>query len=276
MVEGWARSNPEIQALMKENGGDINAALRDAAKTHPHIIDEISQKVDHAQGNYRDYTQAEQRLRKVVPFYGWDRHIVQSTYRLLAEHPGRTAFATQLGQQGHAINERDFGALPTYLQDMVKFTPMNWLLGKSTQYGTTGISTKAIGPFSSDADLAATLGSALHGRAGTHTEEAGNLNPLFTGLVEQLTGRSMLTGAPLKDKLNYGAFNVPARVVLGTPQARAFESLFGRHPLGQPKTPPASQVSLALQLLGYAGLPVKRVDLPHEHRNAALQNLPPR
>jgi hypothetical protein len=275
MVEGWANSDPVFQSVLARNGGDINAAFAEVAKTHPHVIDEISQKVDHAQGNYRDYSPTEQKFRAIVPFYGWDRHIVQSTYRMLAEHPGRTAAAAALGQQGHQINERDFGLLPTYLRDLVKISPMDRLFGPSAGR-VTGLSTHAIGPFESDADIAGTLSSLAHGRAGTHTEEASNLNPLFSGMIEQLTGRSLLTGAPLPDKLSHGVLNVPLRVALQTPQARLAEEYLNVHPLGKRKSSPASLTSFQLQLAALLGIPVKRLDLAHEHQIAGLQGQGPK
>jgi hypothetical protein len=274
MIEGWAKSEPEVQAALKQNGGDINLALRQVAKSDPHIIDEISQRVDHAQGNYRTYSPAEQKLRQVIPFYGWDRHIVQSTYRILAERPALATAGIHVGQQGQQVTQQTLGALPSYLQGVVKLSGLPGFMG-SLNGATPVLNTKAVGPFEADAGLLRIVESLVHGKAGASSEEASSINPLLAATIEQITGRNLVTGAPVKDKLPLGFLNVPVRAALGVPQARLVEALIGSHPLGQSKHP-VSPVDWRLQLASLLGVPVKKLDLAQAHKLAQLEGTPPK
>jgi hypothetical protein len=274
MIDGWAHSEPEIQAAMQANGGDINAAMRQVAKTDPHVIEEISARVDHAQGNYRTYSAPEQKLRTIVPFYGWDRHIVQSTYRLLAERPAVAAAGFAVGRAGEQKTLKDFGELPTYLQGIVRLGGLPGFMG-SMDGRTPAVSTKALGPFEADAAIMRTIESLFHGQAGTSPEEAGNVNPFLVALVEQITGRNVATGSTLKDNLPFGFGNILPRAILGVPQARLLEEAANWHPLGKPKRP-TSAADIQSQLSALLGpLAVKKIDVPSANRIAASQGQRP-
>lgn len=273
MVEGWAKSSPEIRAAMTRNGGDINQAMREVAKSDPHVLDEISQRVDHAQGNYRTYSPAEQKLRQIVPFYGWDKHIIQSTYRILAEHPLTANVGYNAGMYGTAVSNKEFGALPTYLQGIVKLGGLPKFMGPLNGR-TPVISTKAIGPFSADADILRTAEGLVHGRAGTSSEMANDVNPLLTSLIQQITGRDIVTGTTVRDKLPFGLANVFIRAGLSVPQLAPLEDYFKMHPLGQSPNP-VSQADWQSAIAAMLGTPVKKLDVPHANLVASKQGQPP-
>jgi hypothetical protein len=272
MIEGWAKSEPAVQKAMAENGGDINKALRQVATTDPHILHEISSRVDHAQGNYRTYSAAEQKLRQIVPFYGWDRHIIQSTYRILAERPGTANVGLKLGQQGQQSNLAQYGKLPAYLQGLVGI-PKSWLPGwllKAEGAGTTPVlESKAFEPFSTDADILKFAQSAFSGKPGAANDQLSSVNPYITGALEYATGKNLLTGTALKGHIPGGFFgNVPARIALGLPQARLFEQAIGWHPLGVSKAPTSSQ-DTASQALTLLGAPIKGLNKARANSLAA-------
>lgn len=264
MIEGWAKSSPEVVRAMRANGGDINAALRDVAKTDPHVLHEISRRVDDAQGNYRTYSPAEEKLRQVVPFYGWDRHIIQSTYRILSERPGLADAGYKIGQQGQQQNLALFGKLPPYLQGIIALGDLPHALGTigTGTPGTTSpvFASKAIEPFSTVGDLVNLAGAAVSGQPGTGNDQLSNINPLLTSTYEALTGKSSLTGTPLKGHIPGGVVgNVAGRTILDLPQARLAEQILHWHPTGQSKTPVSSRDWLT-QLLALMGAPVKKID----------------
>ena len=246
MIEGWAKSEPAVQAALKENGGDINAALRQVAKSDPHVIDDISQRVDHAQGNYRSYTPAEEKLRQVVPFYGWDRHIVQSTLRILLERPGVANYGIKSGQQGQKNIKALYGDLPPYLQGIVS-------LG-----GNTVLSTKAVNPFGSLSDIVAAT-------QGGSPDTLNAINPIIPALIEWKTGKSLVTGQPLK-----GTHNPILRLIEGLPQARLAAAALGKHPLGQSKHPTSNSADFWAQLEALLGYPKKTLNVANANAAAKL------
>lgn len=270
MIEGWAKSSPQIVRAMAENGGDLNLAMRQIAKTDPQVLHEISSRVDHAQGNYRNYSPTEQKLRQIIPFYGWDRHIIQSTYRIMAERPALANLGQKVGQQGSQMTLAEFGRLPAYLQGIIGIKP-SWLPGwlkRIEGVGTPVLASKAFEPFSSVADIGA-AGGAVFGKPGTGSDQFSSVNPILTGALEYLTGKSLLTGTPLKGNIPGGLLtNIPARMALGLPQARLAETAAGWHPLGESKAPTASQDWLT-QLLTLAGVPIKTLNVPRANSLAA-------
>ncbi len=257
---------------MRANGGDINTAMRTVAQTNPGVLKEISTRVDHAQGNYRSYTPLEQKIRSVVPFYGWDRHIIQSTYRILAERPALANAGFKIGQQGQHLNMAEFGRLPSYLQGLIGI-PRSWLpgwLAKAEGAGTVPVlESKAFEPFSTDVDILNAAKTLVTGNPGAGNDQFSNINPLLTSALEFFTGKSLLTGTALKGHIPGGAItNIPARIALDLPQARIIEQAAGWHPIGASKSPTSSQDTYT-QLLALLGLPVKGLNVSRANSLAA-------
>jgi len=275
MAEGWAKAMPEVRAAMKDHGGDINAALRQVAAHHPQIIEDISRRIDDALGNYRNYSRAEQMLKQAIPFYGWDRHIVRSVGRLAKERPGTLNALTKEGAVGKEQNDKQIGELPSFLQGAIKLPGLPKFMGP-LDGRTPLLSTRSINPFNSAADLGS-LGAALfHGQAGAHSSElSGGLNPIIQGIIEQITGRSLLTGGALpKGGPNSGVIGNTARnFSAGVPQMRLLEAL-----LHKPTTKPGAlyRKDLQSQLAAFLGAPVKKTNLPAAARLAAKEGKPHR
>lgn len=276
MAEGWAKANPQVRAAMREHGGDINAALRQVAETHPRIIDDISKRVDDALGNYRTYNGLERKVKQLIPFYGWDRHIVRSTARLASERPGTLNALTKEGEVGQQTNDRTLGALPTFLQGAIKLPGLPGFMG-SENGRTPLLDTHSLNPLHSDADLLSLLQGLVSGQAGTHSEElSSGLNPLVQALIEQITGHSLLTGGAMpKNGPAYGALgNVAYNTAVNLPQSAIIAALTGH---GK-KTKPTSlyQSDAQSKIAAFLGASVKKTNLQTAHRMAATQGKPPR
>lgn len=264
MVEGWAKATPEVRAAMKANGGDVNQALRTVAKSHPHTIDEISQRVDDALGNYRSYNQVERTIKQVIPFYGWDRHLIRSMVRLIKEHPGVLDALYQIGQQGAQANDQGVGGLPSFMDGSIGIPkgiakhlgPLN---GRTPLLETSGLL-----PSSTVGDLAGLLGN--HGSS----ELTSSMNPLITGMVEQLTGTSLETGDPLPRKAL--GKNIASKVLKDFEElAQVPQVALAKSIVSGPQSRPTSlfQNDWESELANFLGLKVKKTNLPLAHQEAA-------
>lgn len=258
MAEGWARSTPEVQKILERNGGDVNAALREVAKSHPQIIDGISRRVDNALGNYRTYNRFERSIKNVVPFYGWNRHVTMSLARLASERPQVLDALLQVGDTGKARADRIVGSLPAYLNESIP-VHLPGVLGGETGAGIqTVLDPRSWNPLSTITDEGRIVASPF-----THAGAAGDAFPLAPDLqaaIEQLTGESMLTGAPIKGN----AFADELRNLV--PQ----ESIFTR----KRKATSVNQNSRYAQLLRLLGLPVENVNVPAATQQWRTINVP--
>ena len=258
MAEGWARSTPEIQKLLSRNGGDINAALRQIAESHPHTVDAISRRVDNALGNYRTYNRLERAIKSVVPFYGWNRHVTSSLARLASERPQVLDALLNVGDEGKARADRIIAALPAYLNEAIPAHLPGVLGGQ--RHALTVIDPRAWNPFSTISDEGRLLASPF-----SHAGAASDTFPLAPDLqaaIEQMTGKSLLTGASIKgNALEDELMNL-------VPQ----ESLFTRHR----KSTSINQNSRYAQLLRLLGFPVENVNVPAATQKWRTINVPVR
>jgi hypothetical protein len=255
MVEGWAKAEPEVQTLMRQ-GYDVNAALRHVAETHPHVIDEISRRVDDALGNYRTYNKLERAIKQAVPFYGWDRHIVRSVARLLSERPALFDALDQIGQVGQQRQEQQLGPLPSYMSGDVRLPGLPGFLGELNGR-TPVLNTQALNPFNTAIDLSRIPAGFVEKPGSVGSQElTSGLNPIIEALIEQKTGRSFLSGKPLTQ-------NAFLTELENIPQASAILSALGK----QPATKPTSlyQNDLATRLANLLGFPVKKPNLGTAH-----------
>jgi hypothetical protein len=194
MAEGWAKAAPEVRAAMVRNGGDVNNALREIAQTHPQVLNGISRRIDDALGNYRTYNKLERAVKNVVPFYGWNRHIVRSAARLALERPAVLDALNNEGEQGHQIAEKMLGLLPSYLEGSIKLPGLPRFIGSG---GTPVLSTHSLNPFNTLTDTAELAALPLTRKPGA-IDTALPINPLIQALLEQYSGKSLLTGGPVK------------------------------------------------------------------------------
>lgn len=263
MVEGWAKHDPVVQAATKARGGDINAGLHDVAKTHPQIINEISKKTDDALGDYHSYNAIERQIKQLIPFYGWDRHVVRSMGRIIGEHPARAAAVANIGKQGEQYRDKTLGQVPSFGQGWIKLPGLPKEMG-ALNGRTPILDTGSLDPFSTASDL---LG--LLGKNGS-SEIASEINPFIQGGIQQLTGSSLLTGAPLP-KSAVGQ-NVPDKIwkaiagtATGVPQVTLAKAA-----MEGPQSKPAGLYQNDWQslLAAFLGAKIKKTNLDVAHGEA--------
>lgn len=265
MVEGWANATPEVKAAMASYGGDVNEALRQVAKTHPQVINNISKRVDDALGDYRNYNRLERGIKNLIPFYGWDRHIVRSTARLARERPGRLNALAKVGQLGQQEDQQQLGPLPSYLQGGVKLPGLPGFMGPLAGR-TPVLNAPSLNPFSTDADLAQLPGALTGNAGGTGSDTlSSGLNPIIQAAIEQATGKSLLSGAPVKG-------NAFANVLANMPQVALARAAAG----GTAPTKPTAlyRNDPWTMLAAFLGVPVKKTNLQTAHLYAAEEGKP--
>lgn len=254
MAEGWAKATPEVQAVMRRNGGDVNEALREVAKAKPQIVTGISKRIDDALGNYRTYSVYERAIKAVVPFYGWNRHLTSSVARLALEHPARLDALMNTGKTGQAQAEAIVAGLPKYLAGSLGVKLPAWLGGIVGDKQL--LTTSSLNPFNTlvdEGEMLHALGSSHPGSLLTNDSQTWPLNPIAQAAIEQATGTNLLNGRPLSKGFGNAIVN---ELEHATPQQQMLHDLIhGRHP-GPKATNKNNNVGQLLRLLG---LPVENV-----------------
>lgn len=168
-----------------------------------------------AMGDFSRMTPFERSVvRRIVPFYAFQRHMTQLAFRLPIEHPLRTAWTLHLSDQYGQLPE-DLQGLPSWMRGVIPF-------------GSTLVGTSNLNPFGQAGELPTDLQSI-----------ASPLNPLIKMPIENLTGIKTLTGRPFSRPPGSGrvseggdvlpsAPSVPRQLWRMLPQGRAVDALTGR------------------------------------------------
>jgi hypothetical protein len=112
------RSAPEVRALMK--GGNkfddaVTKALEDP-KTGMDLRDRVSGQLNDVMGDYHTLGATERKIRDLVPFWTWQRHILRYSKNSALHRPGRTALTVQTGFQGTQKTQDLLGQAPELSQ----------------------------------------------------------------------------------------------------------------------------------------------------------------
>jgi hypothetical protein len=108
-----------VYLAKKSGGASDQAALRSALQ---------------AMGDFSRMTPFEKRVvRRIIPFYAWQRHLTQLAFRLPIEHPLRTAWTLHLADV--------YGEAPEDLQDLPEY------LRGAVPFGDQLLGTGALNPF---------------------------------------------------------------------------------------------------------------------------------
>lgn len=193
---------------------------------NPMFMREVRHTADMVSGNYRDFSKTERLVRDtLIPFYAWTRHSAMFTKRLVQERPLTANAVYNVGNYGYEqIFER--GGLPDWLVESI---PMpEWIintLGLDPEKDNR-IGTGSINPFGTTANVALLGGNTLLGQGLAQENAAFDfMNPFVKAAVEQQTGKSLLTGAPLPTR-NAGLLGVSAEVVGGLPLSTIIQSAY--------------------------------------------------
>jgi hypothetical protein len=257
---------PEVRALMRD-GKSFEDAAQQALKANPMLRDRAANTALLHIGNYEAFSKREQKLKNLVPFYSWDRHIVLHTLHLLSYQPVRAAALGSVGNLGSQLTDKAFGNVPIYMRTNLPLSALGIASNKTLE-------TIGLNPYSSIADLAGaglglTLGSKLGPNFAPSEDTAGQLSPLITGLIQGLTGKSILTdkaistyGGPISTAAVNVFNNLPqvklARLALfGAPQktnaplyADTFERLLSKYggiPIQQPNLGAAAAIEAKIE-----------------------------
>jgi hypothetical protein len=211
-INNVLREQPAFQTMLKKVEKEINPktkarftpaeAFNEAAHRvlksdyHGELRRYISGRVNDVMGDYHSYNPLEQKIKAVVPFYAWDRHLARHMKQLVNERPWKADALGRIGQQGSKENQQLLGDVPQFLKGALPLSLLGLHAdhpGRQALLSTTGLNPYATLPDAADA-VGAILG---HPSTGGGESIGGQLNPLVNSAVEVLTGRSTLTGAPI-------------------------------------------------------------------------------
>lgn len=254
------REIPEVKAMVKKGMKEEDAIeqflSKDLRDNNGMVRSRISNEVDNALGDYHTLNEVERKVRQVVPFYAWDRHIVRHV-KNLGDKPIRLSLMAKMGAEGAEETERVLGEIPKFLKGAI---PLSLLGMKSDSKGRTGVlTTQGLNPYASIAELfdvakAATVGGPQ--RAGESI--GGQINPLLQGAIEGLTKRSLLSGTPVEPK--GGLLVSPyVRAVENLPQFNLVEAAVKGKAKQRPGHPTLYEKDLSDQIWAILGVPVKNV-----------------
>ncbi len=189
---------------------------------HPYTRDMVTKNMDDTLGNYRYYTQGEQALKNLSPFYGWQRHSTRNMIRMFEDNPATMAMLNQEGIQGNAKFNKDFGpGMPAFVKSYVMDSYIKTVasaLGLGP--GVNSYDFGPINPWKTGTDV----GQAL--LRGNRDAIIGSLGPAITGPLEEWTGKNPLTGAPaVKTHFSNPFLSIAERVLHQTPPVTLGEDL---------------------------------------------------
>jgi hypothetical protein len=198
-INNMLRSLPEVQAEMKK-GFSLNKAIdramaQDGLRGGGRLRQMVSEQVMDVMGDYHSYTKAERAIKELVPFYGWDRHIMRHMQKMMNDRSGTVAAGARLGQVGAEETERLLGEIPAFLEGAIPLSLFGLDFDHPSRIAV--LSTTGANPYATVADLfEAGSGAIGSGELRLGDSIGGNLNPLIGGLLEQLSGTDLTTGVP--------------------------------------------------------------------------------
>ena len=162
------------------------------------FLREIRHTADTVSGNYRDFTKTERLVRNtLIPFYAWTRHSAMFTKRLVQDRPLTANSVYNVGNYGYEqIFER--GGMPEWLLESIPMPDfVEKILGLDPERENR-VGFGSINPFGTTAKMITTVANATIGEGLASPNSAFDFtNPFINLAVEQQTGKSLLTGAPL-------------------------------------------------------------------------------
>lgn len=227
-LNAFMHDSPEVKAIMRQGEG-FDQAVESALVKHPELRGRAVDHIRKIAGDYTGLTPTEQAVRNIIPFYTWDRHIVSHVVDMFGEHPGRLAAAQQVSNIGVDKTKKAFGVnLPDFLLGDVPLGKASGPQGRISALATTGLN-----PYSTVPDVAQSLAALVtKGNVSPGETIGGQLNPIISGLVEQLSGTRMGSTQPIA---THGGVipSIAVNTAEGIPYAKLISSLIGS---GQPST----------------------------------------
>lgn len=266
-ISKYLRGDAEVKRLMKGGLSFDDAAAR-ALRNDSSLQRRASEHARAVAGDYFTLRGWEKTVRKLVPFYLWDRHIVRTTGNMFADTPGRLAIMQQLSNAGIEETERILGDIPDFLKGAI---PLE-MLGIDSEEGRNSVLTTAsLNPWATIGEIV-NLGQALTIGGGRTSDAMLGAHPFITGGIEFVTGRSVLSGAP---KATDGGlvFSVAKNSIMGFPGIQLADELISEDTdttsKGNPLLFSRDDKSAVSRFLG---IPIREVDSETAARMKAAQN----
>lgn len=259
----WAaRRTPEYWA--NRSVGFTHEQAVQKSMAIPSVRSKLRSELDDVLGNYSHLNKAERQIKKVVPFYTWDRAILRHTRQMVLNRPYVAASMARLGEMGHEEFIKMFGKdVPHFLMssvplpggDALDFIPgFDKIPGRKTILSTTGMN-----PYATVGELAQTGASAVGLSDRRMGETVGSqLNPLLVGAIESISGTKLISGAP-SDTGAVGLLSgIYGQTAESVPQARLLKTILEGRPSPAGDKPLLFRGDTSQQLLALLGYPVKR------------------
>lgn len=184
----YVRRSPEVKAFLRDNPGTTvdEAADRMLTANTNHLQERAVAHVRSIAGDYT--TPVHPLVRTLMPFYLWDKHIVNHLGSMASEQPGRLALTQQVSRMGNDEVNKLLGSLPSYLGNVL---PLSLLGLEGHNDRKPVLTTSGINPYATAGDLAK-FGAALTTGSGSGqaADAAGELSPILGALAAQLTGHA--------------------------------------------------------------------------------------
>jgi hypothetical protein len=219
-INAYVHSDPEVQAyadtLIKKASGRGARLSRSEAldrsasrllRNRPDLKFRAAEYGRSVAGDYLSQTPLERQIKNWVPFYLWDRHILKSASALFKDTPGRVAVLQQMSHMGQGEVQKYLGAMPSFLQDALPLQELG-LSGKGPNGRMDAIVGPSLNPFGTLGEVS-DLAQAATTNKPIGSDLFSQLNPLVTGTIEAMSGKSLLTGTAVK---SYGG--VPTTVAM--------------------------------------------------------------
>ncbi len=168
----------------------------------------VRENVNHVLGQYHSFSRLEEGIQTVIPFYSWNRAITQHTIEMVKSRPYQAAMLTAIGQRGHDVNQEMLGNLPAFLGNVIPeqvlrdMGPAGALAAFFTGGGKSGrkgiFTTAGVNPYSTIEEEIKAGKALIGGQPPQQNSDSlgGMLNPVLTGVMQTISGRDPMTGAP--------------------------------------------------------------------------------
>lgn len=252
---------------------ELEDAAKDPAKGDKRlrdVHDELVQEVLDQLIDFQNLSHLERTVvRRAVPFYSWIKGMTQATFRLGWEHPLKAEILALLGEQGQSLSEREYGKGSSILRSTF---PLGAEKDRGRGPERDVLSTVGLNPYQTPSDVAGFVRGTVSGDLREAAENpALALHPLIQAGIETATGndlftRKELTGLPvpgLRGRVGIAAKQLGRSFPQVSTAERAFNPPEPTSASGKPRVtvPGAKVAGVPTELVRYAGVPVKRVNV---------------
>lgn len=213
-------------------------------------------------GDYLNLTAKERQIQNWVPFYLWDRHILKSGSNLLKDTPGRAVMLQQLSQMGEGETKKYLGNVPSFLAGALPLQMLG-IKGLQSPGRISTLVAPSLNPWGTLGDIAGLAqATTVGGDKQTGGDLFSQLNPLATAAIEYGTGKSLLTGAPVK-RTGGLLTSVLAQLGQGFPETKVVAGAVNppvtQTKSGKPKLYSQNELSA---ISNFLGVPIKQISPP--------------